>query len=50
MTKPARGLHRWLLPLMLALPLCAAVAFAVLRWGDVLKELIAVALKVMVIS
>ena len=41
---------RWLVPLLLALPFLAAVAFAAIRFGPRLLELINVAIKGAVLS
>jgi len=40
----------WLGPVLLALPFICAVAFAVWRWGGLLKNLVHVAIKMAVIS
>ena len=47
--KTRRGI-RWLMPLLLALPFLAAVAFAAIRFGPRLVELINVAIKGTVVS
>lgn len=45
-----RGKGRWLLPLLFALPFLAAIAFAVIRLGPRLLEIINVAIKGAVVS
>ena len=45
-----RGKGRWLLPLLFALPFLAAIAFAVIRFGPRLLEIINVAIKGAVVS
>ena len=44
------GKARWALPLLLALPFLAAIAFAVVRFGPSLLEIINVAIKGAVVS
>ncbi len=44
------GRGRWALPLLLALPFLAAIAFAAIRFGPRLLELINVAIKGAVVS
>ena len=48
--KKSRGGNRWLMPLLLALPFLAAIAFAALRFGPTLIQLINVAIKAAVVS
>jgi len=42
--------RRWLIPVALALPFLAALVFAALRWGPTLRDLLHVAIKMVVIS
>ncbi|MBP3454614.1 MAG: hypothetical protein J6M20_13015 [Clostridia bacterium] len=44
--KPAN----WLLPLLFALPVLAGAAAALLLWGDKIRELFSIAVKLAVIS
>ena len=44
------GKAHWLLPLAFALPFAALAAFAVLKWGQQIKDLISIAVKMAVIS
>lgn len=51
----ARKYHRanrmnWLLPVLFALPLLCGAAAALLLWGDQLRDLINIAVKLAVIS
>ena len=41
---------RWLIPLIMMLPLVAAVVFALTRWGGQIGDLFLVALKMVVVS
>ena len=41
---------RWLIPLMMVLPLVALVVFALTRWGGQIGDLFRVALKMVVVS
>ena len=45
-----RGAVRWFLPLLLALPFLALIAFAVYRFGPKVIQLINVAIKAVVVS
>ena len=45
-----RGKGRWALPLLLALPFLAAVAFVAFRFGPLLLDIINVAIKGAVVS
>ena len=40
----------WFGPILLALPFIIALVFAALRWGELLKNLVHVAIKMAVIS
>lgn len=40
----------WLLPILYALPILGAVAAALFLWGDKLRELIGIAVKLAVIA
>lgn len=40
----------WLLPLMYALPVLAGLTAAMILWGDQIRELIGIAVKLAVIS
>ena len=42
--------HPWLGAVLLAVPFAGAMAFAALRWGTVLKNLIHVVIKMVVVS
>lgn len=42
--------RNWLLPLVYALPVLAGAAAALLLWGDKIRELIGIAVKLAVIS
>lgn len=44
------GKRIWLYPLLLALPMLAAIAFAAVRFGPVLMKLISAAVKMAVVS
>ena len=44
------GKGRWALPLLLALPFLALIAFAAVRFGPRVMELINVAIKAVVVS
>ena len=46
--RPGKG--RWVLPLVLALPFLAVIAFAAVRFGPRIMELINVAIKAVVVS
>ena len=48
--KKKTGKGRWLAPLLLALPFLAAIAFAAVRFGPKLLELVNVAIKAVVVS
>ena len=41
---------RWLIPLIMVIPLIALVAFALTRWGGQIGDLFRVALKMVVVS
>ena len=45
-----RGKGKWALPLLLALPFLALIAFAAVRFGPRLLQLINVAIKAVVVS
>ena len=50
-TEPKKnGKRVWILPLLLALPFLAAIAFAAVRFGPTLLRLISVAIKAAVVS
>lgn len=42
--------RNWLLPLVYALPVLAGAAAALMMWGDKIRELIGIAVKLAVIS
>ena len=46
--KNKRGWTLWLTPVLLALPVAAAMGFAVLRYGRTVQDLIHVAIKLVV--
>jgi hypothetical protein len=46
--RPSRG--TWLMPLVYALPVVALAAAALLIWGDKIRDLIGIAVKLAVIS
>ena len=48
--KKSGGKGRWALPLLLALPFLALIAFAAVRFGPRVMELINVAIKAVVVS
>ncbi len=48
--KKAGGKRKWLLPLLMALPFLAAIAFAAYRFGPVLLRAVNVLIKAVVLS
>ena len=48
--KKTGGKGRWLLPLLLALPFLAAIAFAAVRFGPALLKAVNVLIKAVVLS
>lgn len=46
--RPSR--RNWLLPLIFALPVLVGAAAALLLWGDQIRELFSIAVKLVVIS
>lgn len=48
--KKRSGAAQWLTPLAFALPFAAAVAFALMTWGQKISDLISIVVKMAVIS
>lgn len=48
--KTGKGVWKWFLPLILALPLLGAAAFALNRWGDTLQDIVNILIKAVVVS